>query len=352
MNSTESRFGFLDIALKSRPVALIAVESAIFVILEVITLIGNFMTLYLIFKRPGLRGTSTNLFIASLAVSDFTMGAFSMHLLVGVLITSEWPFGNGICQYQGFISIVLAAASTQTLAWTAVNRYFRVVKSAHYIRFFSINKTKLIICQIWTASLIAPLPYLLADNRFVFHPGKFFCYLDINVGWFTALLVLVYVGLPSSVISFCYFKVYQTVRRHNRRLSQYRSGTSGGIKMTNEEIRTTHTLFVIVVVFIACWTPVLIIDIIDTIGGKWSLPRAAYASYTFLATISNAVNPFIYGLMNPTLRGGYLDLLKFMCRKLESETYSLRGERKGLPVNVRNRNTVSGLMNELTTPKS
>ncbi|XP_031572171.1 melatonin receptor type 1B-B-like [Actinia tenebrosa] len=350
MNYTEPRLSFLDAALKSRPIALIAFESVIFAMLEVITLIGNFMTMYLIFKRSGLRGTPTNLLIASLAVSDFTMGAFSMHLLVTVLITSKWPFGNGICQYQGFISIVLAAASTQTLAWTAINRYFRVVKSTHYIRLFSLDKTKLIMCQIWIASLIAPLPYLLAGYQFVFHPGKFFCYLDIDISWFTAVLVVVYVGLPSTTIFFCYFKVYQMVRRHNSRLSQYRSGASGGIKMTNEEIRTTHTLFVIVIVFIACWTPVLIIDIIDTIDGKWSLPRAAYTLYTFLATISNAINPFIYGLMNPTLRGGYLDLLQFMRRKPGGKKYKLRGERKRLP--VRNCNTVKGLMNELTTLKS
>jgi melatonin receptor type 1A len=94
-------------------------------------------------------------------------------------------------------------------------------------------------------------------------------------------------------------------------------------------MRTTHTLFAIVIVFIVCWTPVLIIDIIDTIDGKWSLPRAVYASYTFLATISNAINPVIYGLMNPTLRGGYLDLL--LCRKLGGKRYSFRERKEPTP---------------------
>jgi melatonin receptor type 1A len=146
MNSTEKRLIFLDIALKSRPGALVAFESILFAWLEVVTLIGDFMTLYVIFKRPGLRSTSTtNHLIASLAVSDFIMGAFSMHLSLVVLITSKWSFGYNICQYQGFISIVLAAASTQALAWTAINRYFRVVKSTYYNRYFSVKKIKLII---------------------------------------------------------------------------------------------------------------------------------------------------------------------------------------------------------------
>ena len=58
----------------------------------------------------------------------------------------------------------------------------------------------------------------------------------------------------------------------------------------------------IVVFFSLCWTPVLLIDIVDTILGRWTFPREAYVAYTFLASISRALNPFIYGVLNKNFR--------------------------------------------------
>ena len=55
-----------------------------------------------------------------------------------------------------------------------------------------------------------------------------------------------------------------------------------------------RTLFIIVVFFNLCWTPVMLIDIVDTIYGRWTFPRETYVAYSFLATISSALNPIIY----------------------------------------------------------
>ena len=54
----------------------------------------------------------------------------------------------------------------------------------------------------------------------------------------------------------------------------------------------------ILVFFSLCWTPVLLIDLADTILGRWTFPGEAHVAYTFLANISRALNPFIYGVLN------------------------------------------------------
>ena len=69
-----------------------------------------------------------------------------------------------------------------------------------------------------------------------------------------------------------------------------------------KKIKVARTLFVIVVFFSLCWAPVLLIDIVDTILGRWTFPREAYVAYTFLANISRALNPFIYGVLNKNFR--------------------------------------------------
>lgn len=319
MNLSTDGVNILIDELRSRSVSLVAFESTLYIVISLMALVGNLLTLWIIFKSPVLRTGSTNFFIASLAVSDFLMGLLSMHLLVVVLVTSKWPFGDFVCQYQGYVAVLLATSSTQILAWTAVNRYIRVCKSSHYNHLFTERKTKLIVVQICVTSLIAPLPYLLAGHKFVFNPGKFFCYLDIGVAWFTALLVAVYVGVPTSVILFCYFKVYKQVNKHNKAMSQHRAGSQS---LSVEDIRMTHTLFVIVIMFIFCWTPVMIVDIIDTFKQKLSLSRTVYCCYTFLASISYAVNPVIYGIMNPSLRRQYYAILScnMICQQTSDES--------------------------------
>lgn len=56
----------------------------------------------------------------------------------------------------------------------------------------------------------------------------------------------------------------------------------------------------------------MLIDIVDTIDGKWTFPRETYVAYSFLATVSSALNPIIYGLLNNNFRREYLQL--FRCR--------------------------------------
>ena len=73
-----------------------------------------------------------------------------------------------------------------------------------------------------------------------------------------------------------------------------------------------RTLFVIVVFFTLCWAPVMVIDLVDVIRGSWTFPREAYIAYSVLATLSTALNPLIYGVLNRNFRREYLKLLR--CR--------------------------------------
>ena len=163
-----------------------------------------------------------------------------------------------------------------------------------------------LILVSWLSSMCAPLPYLLRGDKMVFHPYKFICYLTIDNSVFAATLVTVYVGIPSCVIFYCYLRIFKTVCSHNSNLQL----SSNGSSMINvEDIKVVRTLFVIVVFFNLCWTPVLLIDLVDAIRGGWTFPREAYVAYTFLGTISSALNPLIYGVLNKSFRKDYLKLL-------------------------------------------
>ena len=69
------------------------------------------------------------------------------------LVTSQWPFSDTTCQFQGYIVIALAVASVHTLALMAVNRYFRIVKPSTYRSYFTKKKTMIMILLSWFYSM-------------------------------------------------------------------------------------------------------------------------------------------------------------------------------------------------------
>ena len=167
---------------------------------------------------------------------------------------------------------MLAAASIHTLVLMADNRYFIVVKPSKYRRYLSFK---------WVQNAFSSIQVLLL-------------WFIIDSGTFAAFLVAVYVEIPSCIIFYCYFRIFKTIRSLNNNLSHPGNGTS---IVNLKKQGGTHTICD-TGVFSLFWTPVLLIDIVDTIPGRWTFPREAYVAYTFLANISRALNPFIYGVLN------------------------------------------------------
>jgi len=169
--------------LKSRSTARIALESGILLLIAIVIIIGNTMALYIVYKNRLLR-TVPNLFIVSLAISDLGTAFLSMPMCFTVLVVSRWPFSDIVCQYNGFVGVAMVAASILSMAWNSVNRYFRVVKSHKYRRYFTMKLTTIYITAFcFFFSFLATLPYLIAGERMIFHPGKYFCFPKMDATW-------------------------------------------------------------------------------------------------------------------------------------------------------------------------
>lgn len=324
-------------ALQSRSTARIVAESGAFFIIWLVIMIGNSLTLYIVLSNRQLR-TVPNLFIVSLAFSDIGMGVLSMPMCFAVLALSYWPFSDVACQYEGFIAVTMGLASVQSLTWTAINRYYRVVRTNEYRKYFTMRSTITYITSGWILSAISLTPYLLAGHRMIFHPGKYFCYAHIDVAWYTAFVAILYVGVPINITLFCYFRVFQVVKKHNNRFSNS-SGAQSNLNV--EEIKITRTLFIVLIVYMTCWTPILIMDLIDTFRGFWSLSREAYTCYSFLAVVSSATNPIIYGFMNPVFKKEYLKIL--CCKKNRNGPNLARTVNVGVTAANRSKTTANNL---------
>ena len=304
----ESQLAEMLREFKSRSKAKVILETGLLILILLFLVVGNSLTLLVMLLNRRMR-TIPNIFVASLAVSDLLIGVFSTGPLgIPTLVTSHWPFNDTICQFQGFIIITMVVASIQTMVLMAVNRYFRIVKSTKYRRYFTKKKTLTMIFVTWLSSICVPLIPLLRGKKMFFHPSKFLCSFPIESSAFLTYGIRLYVGFLTGVIIYCYFRIFTTVRHHNNNFS------GNPMSPVNvEEVKVARTIFLVVVFFNLCWIPILTIDLVDAVRQKWSFPREAYLAYTFLGTISCVLNPLIYGVLNKSFRKNYLKVLRCRC---------------------------------------
>ena len=292
---------------QSRSQAKSALVLGLYVLILLLLFLGNSLTLLVMLLNRRMR-TIPNMFVASLAVSDVLLGLCSLVPFgIPVLVTSHWLFNDTACQFQGYVSIILVLASIHTLVLMAVNRYYKIVKPAKYQRYFTKKKTLIMILVSWFSSFCAPLPHVLSGTKIVFHPAKFFCYFVIEKRAFLHYGSPLYIGVPTCVIIYCYLRIFSTVRNHNRNVHPPNNLISS---VNVEDVKVARTIFFVVVFFNLCWIPILTVNVLDDVFQRWIFPTEVYILNSFLGTLSSAVNPLLYGVMNKSFRTNYLKLLR------------------------------------------
>ena len=292
---------------QSRSQAKAALVLGLYVLILLLLFLGNSLTLLVMLLNRRMR-TIPNMFVASLAVSDVLLGLCSfVPFGIPVLVTSHWLFNDTACQFQGYITIALVVASIHTLVLMAVNRYYRIVKPAKYQRYFTKKKTLIMILVSWFSSFCAPLPHVLSGIKIVFHPAKFFCYFVIEKRAFLHYGSPLYIGVPTCVFIYRYSRIFSAVRNHNRNLHPPNNLISS---VNVEDVKVARTIFLVVVFFNLCWIPILTVNVLDDVFQKWIFPTEVYILNSFLGTLSSAVNPLLYGVMNKSFRTNYLKLLR------------------------------------------
>lgn len=303
--------------LRSRHLAVKLLEISVLFVITVISLGGNILVCITVYRKKVLR-TITNMFIVALCVADILLAAFAMPLTLGVLIVDYWPFSDTICQIQGFSIHLLVFQSLQIITLTATNRNLNVVRPWLYKRIFTRWKTLLIIIavSVLTAVVLGILAIFLS-SRYVFHPGKAICVMTFptidHSFRFTIAFSLLFVAFPTIVIFSCYIRVLRTIRNHRREYDASRGEHDSRSVLSREEVKLSKIIFIIIIGFLFCWLPCVIIDIIDSTRVEW-FPRQLYVFYTFLAYTSAVLNPWIYGFNNKLVRREMLFLLTTICR--------------------------------------
>ena len=294
----------------SRSTAHKSIQGSILVLMNVLAICGNIFVCWAVYRK---RKTLTvpYLYVLALAVSDLMVAICCFPFCIQAFFEDGWIHGHDLCQFNGFVIYYWAGISVPTLALTAVNRYFRVVKAQIYSNYFTIKSSVLMVLAVWVLTIFDGfLSTFVGPVIYEYDPRFFFC-----IGTFSSKkheraigisLHLIHVFIPLIIIVFCYGSVFKSVRQHNTNVvPSLQAEQFQQLALNAWEMRVTMLLFSVVLAFFLCWIPVIIIGLLAH-SSVVTLPDFAYELYTLLAFTSTVINPFIYGVANRDFRREFL----------------------------------------------
>ena len=292
-----------------------SIQGCILVLMNTLAICGNIFVCWAVYRK---RKTLTvpYLYVLALAVSDLVVAICCFPFCVQAFLEDGWIHGHNLCQFNGFLIYYWGGISVPTLALTAVNRFFRVVKSQIYPNYFTIKSSVFMILAVWLLTLLDGfLSTFVGPVIYKYDPRFFFC-----IGTFSSKkheraigisLHLIHVFIPLVIIVYCYVNVFRTVRQHNANVAPVlRRGQHRQLAINTWEIRVTKLLFLVVLGFFICWIPVIVIGLLAH-SSTVKLPALAPEMYTVLALASAVINPFIYGVANQDFRREFLGFFRW-----------------------------------------
>ena len=307
--------------IKMIPKTSAIIEAFILVIICAVSTFGN-ITLFVILTRRKILRTIANGFLLNLAFADLLVSVLNMPITVVTIVEQRWIFGDRACKFLGFTTMLSFVSSVMSLAMIAVNRYFYVVQWKSHSFIFTPRRSMLFVGIVWLICVLLSIPPLFGWAEYRYIPGKSYCFVSwsSDVYYMYFMLTTCFFG-PLSVVFASYFKILKFTREAKRRLNlhrekkKYQEGpeTAQGndvpvnqrkrtlFNMTQDEIKITNTLLIVVAVFLACWTPFAITMFID-VYSPFSLPRSVDMSTLLLGYANSMCNPLVYGIRNQAFR--------------------------------------------------
>lgn len=268
----------------------IVILSAMNSVLAVVSTFGNALILAAIYRVQSQR-TVSNAFIASMGVADFSVGLLMNPLWVAKSVLNVWKSDNQLSTAIEVLTMQTIVATTFSLCAVSVDRYISVTRM-RYNEIMTWKRVQIIIILIWIFSLLfACLRLVITDP------------LQLPKLWLAATVITVIA--PLTLISICYYFIFKAARLQIRKISAEETISANEAIVQLKHRKAALTIGIVVGVFTICWTPSLVISLIQffTSDPCEKLRINGYWFWGALAEFSNsAFNPFIYCIRSRDFR--------------------------------------------------
>nr|XP_009678991.1 PREDICTED: relaxin-3 receptor 1-like [Struthio camelus australis] len=302
--------------------------SLVYSVVCALGLVGNLLVLYLMKSKQGWRKSSINLFVTSLAVTDFQFVLTLPFWAVENALDFNWLFGKAMCKIVSYVTAMNMYASVFFLTAMSVARYRSVASALKNQRrgdpLGGCCSAKWLCALIWVSAILASLPHaIFSTTATVF--DDVLCLLKFPegrssnaqfwLGLYHIQKVLLGFVVPLAIISLCYLLLVRFIR--DKHVGSTCSGPS-----TKRRSKVTKSVSIVVLSFFLCWLANPAPNQALTLWGVLIKLNVVHFSteyflsqvYLFpisvcLAHSNSCLNPILYCLMRREFRKALKSLL-------------------------------------------
>lgn len=209
INNTHGTQGTIDI----ENMLLFLLKAFVLVVIIVATIVGNALVLLAVLSNAHLRST-TNYFIANLALADLLLGVTVLPLSSILEMTKKWLFGNIICTLWVTVDVLSCTASIYSLCVISVDRYIGVTKPLTYSSIMTKRKAKVCCLIVWGVSGLISVGQVLGFRE-ASDVGPYKCPIT-ETQQYVMFSVLGSFYIPSAIILFVYWKIYVAASKQSK----------------------------------------------------------------------------------------------------------------------------------------
>ncbi|XP_043276719.1 cardioacceleratory peptide receptor isoform X3 [Venturia canescens] len=251
------------------------------------------------------RKSRMDFFIKQLALADLLVGLISVLTDIVWRTTVAWHAGNVACKLVRFSQVVVTYSSTYVLVALSIDRYDAITRPMSFSG--SWWRARALVAAAWGLSIFFSIPIIfLYEEKLI--QDKVQCWIDLGspISWriYMSLVSFTLFIAPTIIISGCYMVIVATIWTQSSALRDgptrdTRRASSRGL-IPRAKIKTVKMTFVIVFVFILCWSPYIVFSLLQVYGHVPNT-QTNIAVATFiqsLAPLNSAANPIIYCLFS------------------------------------------------------
>ncbi|XP_028654837.2 trace amine-associated receptor 1-like [Erpetoichthys calabaricus] len=271
----------------------------------IFTVSGNLLVIITISHFKQLH-TPTNCLVLSLAVTDLLLGGFVMPPLTVQLVESCWYLGDAFCKLYLSTVIMLCTASVIHLSLISIDRYFAICYPLRYQAKITVSVTVNLILFSWILSAV--LGYGIIYLELNLKGIEEFYYQNVKCVGNCVLMQNEVSGLISSLFTFylpgftmicIYLKIFSVARRQARSITDTVQQNQSAEEKRNaasrrRERKAAKTLAIVMGVFLLCWSPFFVCNIINPVLNH-PAPDILITALAFFGDMNSTFNPLVYG---------------------------------------------------------
>ena len=255
------------------PVPLIVTLSFMCLLIIVV----NGLVIFLIHKKESLR-TITNMFLASLALSDLMSGLVGIPLLVICLVKDL----INVCVSSAIFIRFTAISSVCHVLLITCDRYIFIVHGMQYHSLVTKQRAVVATIVVWLFSLLSSVIQL---SWYLFYEIAFSEYEeiteDLNRKYSIACIVLFF-AVPLLLMCYIYGRIFQISCKSNKTDRQASKNLYQPSRSLLHEWRGRSVLLITIVIFAGCWLPYFVAMIDDYMNTSEQSPMPLWAQRLLL----------------------------------------------------------------------